>query len=99
MGFNGPGATEVLDNIKIANDYPMKLGVNFGKNKVTPNENALDDYLVYSDEFQGVGDYYVINVSSPNTPGLRDLQDKGFLLELSSEIKKRGVEKPTYLHS
>ena len=97
MGFNGDGAKAVLSNIKIANKYPMKLGINFGKNKVTPNEDALDDYLVLFDEFKGVGDYYVINVSSPNTPGLRDLQDKGFLLELSSELKKRDVEKPIYL--
>jgi len=97
MGFNGDGAKSVLANIEIANDYPMKLGINFGKNKITPNDKALNDYLILFKEFEQVGDYYVINVSSPNTPGLRDLQDKDFILALNQELIKMKVSKPVYL--
>ncbi len=97
MGFNGEGAGQVLSNISISNDYPMKLGINFGKNKVTPNNQAIEDYLYLFDYFASVGDYYVVNVSSPNTPGLRDLQDKAFLIELSKELESKEIQTPTYL--
>ena len=97
MGFNGEGATKVIANMAMSNSYSMKVGVNFGKNKVTSNDNAIIDYLTLFDEFKGHGDYYVINVSSPNTPGLRELQDKDFLLELSKELCARDVHTPVYL--
>ena len=97
MGFNGDGAKKVLENINIANTYPMRLGINFGKNKITPNDRAIEDYIALFREFKQMGDYYVINVSSPNTPGLRELQDKQFLSEISEEIKKIGIVKPVLL--
>tara|TARA_A100001015_G_C15022724_1_gene728851 strand:+ start:720 stop:1775 length:1056 start_codon:yes stop_codon:yes gene_type:complete len=97
MGFNSEGSKVVISNINSSNTYPMKLGVNFGKNKETPNEKALEDYLELFSNFEGIGDYYVINVSSPNTPGLRDLQDKVFLKDLAREIKAKNVSKPIYL--
>ena len=97
MGFNGLGAEVVLSNIKNTMEYPTRLGINFGKNKLTPNDKAIEDYLELFHRFQGVGDYYVINVSSPNTPGLRDLQDESFLTDLSSEIKSKKISAPVYL--
>ena len=97
MGFNGQGAEKVLSNIKTSNSYKTKLGINFGKNKFTSNDRALDDYLELFEMFGDIGDYYVINVSSPNTPGLRDLQDDLFITQLSSELQKMKVEKPIYL--
>ena len=97
MGFNSEGARVVISNIKSSNSYPMKIGINFGKNKETPNDKALEDYLELFSDFEGIGDYYVINVSSPNTPGLRDLQDKVFLKDLAKEIKSKDVNKPVYL--
>lgn len=97
MGFNGDGAKAVLSNMKISNNYPMKVGINFGKNKATANDKALEDYLILFDEFKEVGDYYVINVSSPNTPGLRELQDKEFLQNLNQELIKKVINKPVYL--
>ena len=78
MGFNGDGSSRVLNNISISNSYPMKLGINFGKNKVTPNDKAIDDYLYLFNHFNNVGDYYVVNVSSPNTPGLEIFKTKTF---------------------
>lgn len=97
MGFNGEGAQKVLSNINTSNFYATKVGINFGKNKITENHRAIDDYLELFHEFQNVGDYYVVNVSSPNTPGLRDLQDEGFLNELSLELSSKNIKKPVLL--
>ena len=97
MGFNGDGAKAVYKNVKKSNSHLMKVGINFGKNKITPNDKALDDYLKLFNFFEGEGDYYVINVSSPNTPGLRELQDRSFLMELDKEIRNTNVTKPVYL--
>lgn len=78
MGFNNIGAAAVLKNIQNAERRGKILGVNLGKNKVTPNERAADDYAMLYQTFAPHSDYLVINVSSPNTPGLRDLlQDQG----------------------
>jgi dihydroorotate dehydrogenase len=73
MGFNNHGADAVLENIKNANRRGKIIGVNLGKNKITANEDAPKDYSVLYNKFAPVADYLVINVSSPNTPGLRDL--------------------------
>jgi len=74
MGFNNPGIEAGVANVKATRDYPGVIGFNIGKNKDTPNENAADDYLACLREAYGVADYIAVNLSSPNTPGLRDLQ-------------------------
>ena len=72
--------------------------INLGKNKITPNEKAIDDYLTLFQKLKSVGDYFVINVSSPNTPGLRGLQETQFLSELFFELKKiNNKDKPIYI--
>lgn len=78
MGFNNEGGDAVLKNIEKSNRRGKILGVNLGKNKITPNDHAFNDYAQLYEKFAPVSDYLVINVSSPNTPGLRDLlQDQG----------------------
>ena len=77
MGFNGLGAKIVSDRLaRLKPRLPagFRVGVNLGKNKDTPLENAASDYVKAAENFQGLADYVVINVSSPNTPGLRSLQ-------------------------
>ncbi len=78
MGFNNQGAKAVLKNLKMAKRHGKLIGVNLGKNKVTKNEDAHLDYAFLYKTFSPIADYLVINVSSPNTPGLRDLlEDSG----------------------
>lgn len=74
MGFNNHGIAAGVDNIRDASRFNGVLGVNIGKNKVTPNEDAAQDYLACLRAAWPVADYIAINFSSPNTPGLRDLQ-------------------------
>lgn len=74
MGFNNAGADDIYQNIVGSNRGNKILGVNLGKNKVTSAEDAKLDYLKLYKKFKDISDYLVINVSSPNTPGLRDLQ-------------------------
>lgn len=73
MGFNNPGIEQGMANLR-GRRYPGVLGVNLGKNKDTPNELALDDYTTGLRHAWTTADYLAINLSSPNTPGLRDLQ-------------------------
>ena len=96
MGFNNLGADKILNNIQNCNRRDKILGVNLGKNKVTLNENAPKDYALLYQKFAPHADYLVINVSSPNTPGLRDLlQDKGLreIFEAVS-IERKKIHKP-----
>lgn len=84
MGFNNCGIDQGVKNVKSAKTFKGIVGFNIGKNKVTPNENAVDDYLAALRGCWGVADYVTVNISSPNTPGLRDLQaadDTARLLE------------------
>ena len=81
MGFNNPGADAVRQRLKDARKR-IPLGINIGKSKVIPLENAVDDYLYSFDRLAEFADYVVVNVSSPNTPGLRELQEKDHLLKL-----------------
>lgn len=77
MGFNGQGAVVVSRRLAEARNRlpaPFRVGVNIGKNKDTPLENAAEDYVQAARPFEGLAHYIVINVSSPNTPGLRSLQ-------------------------
>lgn len=74
MGFNNPGLTEGVANVARSRSFRGVIGFNIGKNKDTPNEQAIDDYLACLRGAWPVADYIAVNLSSPNTPGLRDLQ-------------------------
>ncbi|MDQ8191173.1 quinone-dependent dihydroorotate dehydrogenase [Roseibacillus persicicus] len=74
MGFNNPGIDTGVANVRNRQTFQGPVGFNIGKNKITPNENALDDYLIAFRGAYPVADYITVNLSSPNTPGLRDLQ-------------------------
>jgi dihydroorotate dehydrogenase len=82
LGFNSAGLAAVAANLTAARPYPLPVGVNLGKNRQTPPAAALDDYATL---IRGLGthaDYLAINLSSPNTPGLRDLQNEAFVREV-----------------
>ncbi|MFT5582003.1 MAG: dihydroorotate dehydrogenase [Lentimonas sp.] len=100
MGFNNGGVEEVVKNLKKKN-VDLIIGGNIGKNKVTPNENANDDYFKAFHGLFPYVDYFVVNVSSPNTPNLRDLQEKEPLTKLlqmlMDEGKKLDSKKPIFL--
>ncbi len=82
MGFNNDGLQAVQARVKKHYPYKIPLGANIGKNKSTPEEKALDDYEKLMHAFCDISDYIVINISSPNTPGLRDLQNETFIKSL-----------------
>jgi len=88
MGFNNNGAYKVVKQLQKRFPFSTPIGINIGKNKTTPEREALNDYTYLIKAFDGLGDYFVINISSPNTPGLRDLQNEEFISELFSEAKK-----------
>lgn len=85
MGFNNKGVFEAVEQLK--KDHRVLIGGNIGKNKVTPNQDALKDYLICFEALFEHVDYFVVNVSSPNTPGLRELQDKEPLTKLLKKLK------------
>lgn len=87
MGFNNLGAHDVLKNLKKVYPFEIPIGVNIGKNKITPEEFALSDYKNLIKKFHKTSDYLVINISSPNTPNLRDLQNEKFITELFTMAK------------
>jgi dihydroorotate dehydrogenase len=87
MGFNNEGVQAAVERLK-TRDPDIVVGGNIGKNKTTPNETAFDDYKICFEALDPYVDYFVVNVSSPNTPGLRELQEKKPLLELMASIKK-----------
>ena len=84
MGFNSVGAEAVRDRLAAAPRARIPIGVNVGKNRDTPNERAADDYRAAMGPLRDWADYFVINVSSPNTIGLRALQDPGAIGALVS---------------
>lgn len=88
MGFNNMGLDAFEQNLKAYKNDEIIIGANIGKNKLTPNENALDDYIECFHRLQDLADYFVVNVSSPNTPGLRALQSRGPLLEILNALQK-----------
>lgn len=88
MGFNNLGVHAAVEKLKNRKRKDVIIGGNIGKNKVTPNHDAINDYVYCLKELYEVVDYFVVNVSSPNTPGLRELQDKGPLLEILKELQK-----------
>ena len=86
MGFNNEGVFDAAERLK--KQHKVLIGGNIGKNKITPNELATKDYLICFEALFEHVDYFVVNVSSPNTPGLRELQDKEPLTALLNELKK-----------
>ncbi len=88
MGFNNEGAHKVLKNLKKVYPASIPVGVNIGKNKTTPEKFALSDYKMLIKKFEATSDYLVINISSPNTPNLRDLQNEKFITELFTMAKE-----------
>jgi dihydroorotate dehydrogenase len=86
MGFNNGGVAAAAARLK-RRKPGIIVGGNIGKNKLTPNEQAIDDYRVCFDALEPYVDYFVLNVSSPNTPGLRELQEKEPLQKLLSTVK------------
>lgn len=102
LGFNNDGAELLAARLKtLKNNYPLIVGGNIGKNKDTPNEQAINDYVYCFRKLYDVVDYFVVNVSSPNTPGLRDLQDKKPLTQILEaimlEASARSIRKPVLL--
>jgi dihydroorotate dehydrogenase len=93
MGFNNEGVELLVKRLKGRNSSII-IGGNIGKNKNTPNEQAVDDYVRCFNQLFDVVDYFVVNVSSPNTPNLRELQDKGPLLELLNTLQRENLSKP-----
>ncbi|WP_293301209.1 quinone-dependent dihydroorotate dehydrogenase [Pedobacter sp. UBA4863] len=91
MGFNNKGVDTMAERLRLLKDrHPdIIVGGNIGKNKNTPNEHAVSDYVKCFDSLFDVVDYFVVNVSSPNTPGLRALQEKEPLMELLNTLQKR----------
>ncbi|BEG56379.1 Dihydroorotate dehydrogenase 2 PyrD [Helicobacter sp. NHP21005] len=96
MGFNNAGVLKAVQRLENLPPLPSLVGVNLGKNKDTPLENALSDYEKALNASLGVGDYYVFNLSSPNTPNLRDLQNEAFVSDLFHMAKER-THKPLFL--
>lgn len=96
MGFNNQGSDIVLENLLKANRRGKIIGVNLGKNKVTSNEEAPSDYAYLYNKFAPHSDYLVINVSSPNTPGLRDLLKDAGLRQIfeAVDVERKKLSKP-----
>lgn len=88
MGFNNDGVDAAVERLrKNTGKNKVLIGGNIGKNKVTPNENAIDDYRICFEKLFDLIDYFVVNVSSPNTPNLRALQEKEPLTKLLGELQ------------
>ncbi|MDR2871384.1 MAG: quinone-dependent dihydroorotate dehydrogenase [Xanthomonadaceae bacterium] len=88
MGFNNKGVAALVKNVQRARRKNGLLGINIGKNKDTPNEKALDDYLYCLERVYPLADYITINISSPNTPGLRELQSEEALRHLIGNLRE-----------
>ncbi|MGB5699341.1 quinone-dependent dihydroorotate dehydrogenase [Muriicola sp.] len=86
MGFNNEGVQAAVERLK--KDHNVLIGGNIGKNKITPNDQAAEDYLICFRALFDHVDYFVVNVSSPNTPGLRELQEKAPLTALLKSLKE-----------
>jgi dihydroorotate dehydrogenase len=91
MGFNNGGVAEAV--VRLQKNKNVLIGGNIGKNKVTPNDEAVNDYILCFNALFNVVDYFVVNVSSPNTPGLRELQDKEPLTKLLATLQDLNAQK------
>jgi dihydroorotate dehydrogenase len=86
MGFNNLGSAALAERLAAYGDLGYPLGISIGKSKVTPLADAVEDYVTSLRRLYAYGDYFAVNVSSPNTPGLRELQDAGHLRELLTAL-------------
>ncbi len=91
MGFNNDGVENLIDAVN-KSKYKGIIGINIGKNFSTPVEKAVDDYLICFEAVYKIADYVTINISSPNTPGLRSLQHGDALLDLLTQLKIKQKE-------
>ncbi len=96
MGFNNLGADFMLKRLNGLYFFDYPIGINIGKNKTTSEDKAIEDYKTLLEKFKDYGTYMVINISSPNTPNLRDLQNEKFIKELF-EVAKSITKKPILL--
>jgi dihydroorotate dehydrogenase len=94
MGFNNAGATALADRLRALGGLPVPLGVSIGKSKITPVADAVADYRSSLRTLYPYGDYFAVNVSSPNTPGLRGLQDKALLTDLLAGLRAEVADQP-----
>ena len=98
LGFNNQGVESIavrLEQLRRSSNWPkIPVGVNIGKSKIVPLEEAATDYLRSFRRLQELGDYFVLNVSSPNTPDLRKLQEKAAIGELFGTIQQQNQGKP-----
>jgi dihydroorotate dehydrogenase len=95
MGFNNQGAAALSARLALLwpdNYYPVPIGINLGKSKITPLEEAADDYLKSFNLLKAQGSYFVVNVSSPNTPGLRSLQAKAQLAPILETLQNANTD-------
>ena len=92
MGFNNGGVQLAIEKLK--KNKNVLIGGNIGKNKLTPNDKAIDDYLICFDALYDYVNYFVVNVSSPNTPNLRELQEKEPLKQLLQTLQNQNLTKP-----
>lgn len=97
LGFPNEGAAAVAQRLAKAKRAGDIVGINLGRNKETPNERAADDYVAALGMTRGVADYWVVNVSSPNTPGLRQLQSRAFLADLLSRVREAAGAVPLFV--
>ncbi len=93
MGFNNNGVDYAVEQLKKTKRNRLIVGGNIGKNKITPNDKAVEDYLICFRKLFDYVDYFVVNVSSPNTPGLRELQEKEPLLYILQTLQKENEQK------
>jgi len=100
MGFNNQGVDAMVERLKNRPEG-LIVGGNIGKNKTTPNENAIDDYVYCFEKLYDYVDYIVVNISSPNTPGLRDLQEENFIVGVFEKLHAirafKNQHKPIFL--
>ncbi|MFL9843890.1 quinone-dependent dihydroorotate dehydrogenase [Flavobacterium rhizosphaerae] len=96
MGFNNGGVARAVERLKKnpKGKNHVLIGGNIGKNKVTPNNEAVNDYLLCFESLYDYVDYFVVNVSSPNTPNLRELQDKEPLTKLLQALQDKNAAMP-----
>src|SRR5258706_8019432 len=88
LGFNSRGVDALVKNVECSR-YQGVLGINIGKNKDTPNERALEDYLHCLERVYPLAAYVTVNISSPNTAGLRELQEQDALRRLVAGLRER----------
>ena len=97
LGFPNDGAAAVARRLARDKRPGDVVGINLGKNKDTPNERAADDYVAALEATRDVADYWVVNVSSPNTPGLRELQSRQYLADLLGRVRGAAGDVPLFV--